>query len=134
MAAKKKAPAKKKASSKNGASDKAKKAQSARMTKQAKSSPKSGAGYIAKFKFNVSDNAGYAGAKNPGGPYVIEEAAYGTGRTMKRGTDQANRRIDKRSPSRDMPAPVKRQNLDYRNRSYKKATKEVGQYYKRKER
>ena len=68
MAAKKKAP------KKSGASDKAKKAQSARMTKQAKSSPKSGAGYIAKFKGNVSDTAGYAGAKNPKGSYLKNES------------------------------------------------------------
>lgn len=128
MAAKKAAP------KKSGASDKAKKAQSARMTKQAKAAPKSGAGYIAQFKGNVSDNAGYVGAKNPGGPYAKEGAAYGTGRTMKRGTDQTNRAIAKRSPSKNMPAPVKLQNLEGRNRSYKKATKEIGKFYKRKER
>jgi len=132
MAAKKAAP------KKSGASDKAKKAQSARMTKQAKAAPKSGAGYIAQFKGNVSDNAGKVGAKNPTGPYAKEGEAYGTGRTMKRGTDQTNRAIAKRNerylPSQNMPAPVKRQQLEGRNRSYKKSVKEVGKFYKRQER
>ena len=125
---------KKAAPKKSGASDKAKKAQSARMTKQAKSLPKSGAGYIAKFKGNVSDNAGIPGAKNPTGPFAKEGEAYGVGRTQQRRTDQANRRIAEQNVSKNMAAPVKRQNLDYRNRSYKKSVKEAGEYYKRKER
>ena len=125
---------KRKAPKKSGASDKAKKAQSARMTKQAKSSPKSGAGYIAKFKGNVSDNAGIPGAKNPTGPFAKEGEAYGVGRTQQRRVDQANRRIAKQSLSQNMPAPVKLQNLDYRNRSYKKLVKKSEEYYKRKER
>jgi hypothetical protein len=87
--------AKKKTSS--GASEKAKKAQSARMTKQAESTPKTGAGY-------AKNNRGYGGdLAGRGGPIQkvykggdtsisIGIPERGRGRTNQRAIDQFKRK------------------------------------------
>jgi hypothetical protein len=90
--------AKKKTTPKNsGASDKAKKAQPARMTKQAESTPKSGAGY-------AKNNRGYGGdLAGRGGPIQkvykggdtsisIGIPERGRGRTNQRAIDQIKRK------------------------------------------
>ena len=96
MAAKKKAPAKKKAASSGSDRGAMTKAQEAKRKVTAKAaSPRgaiqTGAGFIRNFKGNVSDNAGFIGAKTGS-----KERGYDFGRTAQRSLDQRKRALDKK--------------------------------------